>query len=562
MKLQNLIICIPGSILSILAKTIRINPTTKVNNLIVENGLYHFTPNEEVANKILTSGKVKSTKGFNAYGTKGAFMFLGIPSIENHIKNIANSKNNILFDPTEITYAIKINPKLNELSNYKSRIMDEVIIHEGDCIIPQEETKIVQIVKDIQRDKDGNPVLDSNGQKIIILRERTDKEIEMYGNNYIPPQDVLDAIKEYKKRNGYIENDFLGIGNSINTAIHVTTLDTEYSIKNTYKYIKENIKKIFNSPRKIDENPNEKVNRIINGIEQGQVQTKKPVLDSKYVNNIIEFNRQGIKQQTISKLLPEFIESKEGNYLKQKLLSLSNDSIMKSKIHGVEHSNRTTLLALIIAYKEGLNLDDRMLDILITAGKYHDIGRITDIGPHTKRSVKLVNKMDLFFLNGEKYSKEDMNILSAIIDSHEGKKEKSFKMIEKYKIESYDVENTLKLISILRDADALDRARLSKKNKMDLKPEFLQNKSSKGLIDFSFQLESLTGNVNNFSSILNYDKSKLQENEKNLNKERQDFLKEQQNGAPTLEEQSKIIENFNNNNKENKLDINSEIDRE
>ncbi len=559
MKLGNLIIGVPGIFLSTFLKTVKVNTTDEVNKQIVQKGLYHCTSKENV-DKILKSGKIKASKNFSTtYGTPGAFMFLGIPDIENFIKNLSDLNRNPILNPTEITYAIKLNPELNELSNYKSRIMDEVIVHEGDCIIPQERTQKVELVKDIERDEQGNIVLDNYGRKKICLRERTKEEIERDGDVYIPSQEYLEALEDYKIINGYAKDNYLIKGNRLNTITHVSKIEGVFSVKNTINSLNKFFKNLFNNQKKIEENQNEKVHRVINEIEQGKTDTKKSVFDSKYSNYVADLSVQGINQLQFSDVFPEFLESREGNYLKQKITTIDSKPIKNSKIHGLGHSNRTATLALIIAQREGLNLNDRMLDILVTAGEYHDIGRITDVGPHAKRSVKLVDKMDLFHLNGEKYSNEDMSILKAVIDAHEGKEEKALKMPEKYKVAPSDLEDTMTLINLIKDADALDRARLSTKKKMNLNPNYLKLGASKSLIDFSFQFEALTRNIKDFSYILNYDKSKImqengredilqeRQNQNELSEERNKFLKDQQKGAPSLEEQRDVIENLNSN---------------
>ncbi len=542
MKLGNLILLAPNTVLAVLAKTVRLNLTEKVNNIAVEKGFYHCVPNKEVGNKILDSGKIRASKGIlNAYGKSAAFMFLGIPNLENYLKNlISDPRKNILMAPEQIVYAIKMEPKLEELSNYKTRLADNVILHEGDCIIPEERTKLTQLVLDLVRDENGTVILDNKGQKQIAFRERTEAEIQRDGDEYKPSSEFLEAIEGYKKNNGYAQKDFLNIRNTTNTILHVTELEGKYALNNSLDFIKNFMRGVFNSQKKLDENPNAKIFRITKEIEQGQADTKKPVRDKKYVSSIIELNRQGIHQQMMSKVLQEFRQSKEAKFLEQKMSDLNSNAPIKRKgIHGHSHSDRVTMLAFIIAQREGINLDNRMLDILASAGYYHDIGRILNQGPHAKRSVKLVDKKKLVHSNGEAYSKEDMNILKAVINAHEGNEEKAIKMLNKYGVEPQDIDSTLMLTSILRDADALDRARLSSKASMNLKPRFLKTKAAKGLIDFSFQFEALTQNVKNFSSILSYDvqDAQIKGKQKKSMANRQSFLEDLQKGVkPPLNE--------------------------
>lgn len=96
----------------------------------------------------------------------------------------------------------------------------------------------------------------------------------------------------------------------------------------------------------------------------------------------------------------------------------------------------------------------------------------------------------------------------ALIEAHEGNKNKIYKMIEKYNIEDPKaIEQLLKLNSILRDADALDRVRLDvkfPKYRVNLKPKYLDNKTSKQLLNASYQLEFLTEQIKDIRTILEY----------------------------------------------------------
>lgn len=119
----------------------------------------------------------------------------------------------------------------------------------------------------------------------------------------------------------------------------------------------------------------------------------------------------------------------------------------------------------------------------------------------------LVDKLHLTYANGEFYSKEDMNILKAVIESHEGSDKKLASIMKKYNISDEHKENCTILSNILKDADTLDRARLSNKYHMALNQKHLSLSVSKGLINFAFQLETLTKKVPNFRNILSYDRS-------------------------------------------------------
>ena len=186
-------------------------------------------------------------------------------------------------------------------------------------------------------------------------------------------------------------------------------------------------------------------------------------------------------------------------------------NITRKGLHGKEHAIRVSLTAMMIAEKEGiLNQDsnNRIKEILSTASMYHDIGRLLDIGPHARRGVRKLEKMDILYSDGRPYSDDDKKIVLALVDSHEGKPDKIDNMIKRYGITNPDdIDLARRLNSVVRDADALDRARgdrTSFKYKVDLKPQYLVNKTSKQLLNVAYQLENLTTVVKDMDEILNY----------------------------------------------------------
>jgi len=296
MILKNLAVLFPSEIWTILTKFAKTKIDEKSANYIEENGLYHFTPNEEVAQLIIKSGYIKESNAVLSYGIPASFLFAGKPDIDAFIKNMADSaENNPLLNPEKVYYAIKINPDKRDLSNYKMRIQDNVILHEGKCILEDDKVEIKQLVIDLVKDKDGNEVLG--------FRERTKEEIERTTTDMkefngrmmaipnarftknTPSEECLKVIEDEKKRLGYRFN-----GNLTNLS-HIVQIDNEKSknaTKNIWNSLKNFIVKLRKGrqTQKIDENPNAKTSRLISDIEQGRIDTKKPVLDDKYVNTI------------------------------------------------------------------------------------------------------------------------------------------------------------------------------------------------------------------------------------------------------------------------------------
>ena len=166
--------------------------------------------------------------------------------------------------------------------------------------------------------------------------------------------------------------------------------------------------------------------------------------------------------------------------------------------------------------KEGIIKEDstREREILTYASYYHDIGRIGNNGPHAKRSAKKIEKLDLNYLDGKPFSDVDKRLVEFLAEGHEGKDDSVDKLIQKYNIPEQDVEMAKNLLWTIKDADALDRARLATNLKVstvtDLNPKFLRLDSSKRLMEASYGLEYLTS-VTNIGEILNYKNEKVNE---------------------------------------------------
>ncbi len=150
--------------------------------------------------------------------------------------------------------------------------------------------------------------------------------------------------------------------------------------------------------------------------------------------------------------------------------------------HNVSHIERVAVYASIIANKVGLSEEVRQLAIL--AAIYHDSGRITEGNEkHGDYSAAIFRSMV-----GDLLSKEDTNLVCAAIDLHDEDKEDA-ETISKMMIR-YRVKDRMKLtavLSVLKDADALDRVRFIN-SKSGLDPKYLRFEESKKLIRFATEL--------------------------------------------------------------------------
>lgn len=103
-----------------------------------------------------------------------------------------------------------------------------------------------------------------------------------------------------------------------------------------------------------------------------------------------------------------------------------------------------------------------------------------------------------------------------LVEGHEGKDKDVDKLLKKYKIPEKDQAMAKGLLFALKDADALDRARLTlnidipllpidAKVITDLDPKYLRSTTAKSLMEFSYGLEYVSYHMQNqFGEILNY----------------------------------------------------------
>ena len=466
--------------------------------------------------------------------------------MDSYIKNMSISP---YIEPDRIMYAVEIDVKKEELNNYKIRpFSDEAILYEGYCVFPNDRAKAVEMVADLKRDAKGNPLVDSKtGKPIgIELRKRTEKEIAENPDKYIPSKDYIDYIDEKRKEFGYIRSDTKGakLYNGLSNIAAGGKLEYNETVRSTKKNFFSVLKQIvsrFKTGNRLDENPTSKIDRILE--ERSYFKRKNPYADKKYALAVANFNKQGLTQYDLKEILPEFINSKDGAFLRDKRLQIDKEPIRPKGLHGIKHNDRVAILSLMIGNYEGILKENstRERELLTTAAYYHDIGRIGDVGPHAKRSASKIGKIKLRTLDGKNFSDKDKKIVQLLAEGHEGKDEKISKLIEKYNIGQEDVEMVTNLLSILKDADALDRSRLTINTSIatvtDLEPEFLRLNSSKRLMDASYGLEDLTQKVD-IEDLINYQNNKPREH---YYKKSIEDIKVENYKAPLIEQERKEV---------------------
>lgn len=536
MKIYDFAMVLPAGLVATILKFARVEIDEVGKQEILKNGLYHITPSKEISEKIIESEHLRPATGLiknlNSYGTASVCLFNGPPDIQNYIKNLVNkSQDNPYVNPTIAVNAIKITPtQKEELANYKARdLVDNIILYEGYCVLPQNKVKAVQLVPDLVRDTEtGEPIKNpKTGRYDIKFREAFPEELENDGKSYRAKEDYLQFVEEERKRFGYIKgnNPISNAFNLLTTIAHDGKIESEMTIKNTMSNIPKIIKRKINKMMtpKLDMSADEKIAGII---EEYNHNSKNPYRNKKFGQAVANLQKQGLKQLDLKEELEEVTTGDIGNYFRQKHSQIDKEIITKNGINGISHSNRVAIYSMIIAKNEGIlenDIEDKTKDILLSAAYYHDIGRkkgiITDnFGPHAKNSARKVDKMNLTYANGKAYSEQDKKILQAVIEAHEGKEKDMLKICQKYQIDEENIEYVTNLMVVMKDADALDRNRLDLNLPIvmmtDLDTKYLRTNTSKQLLNASYQLESLSKKVS-FDKILSYKTNEQQKSKRN-----------------------------------------------
>lgn len=207
------------------------------------------------------------------------------------------------------------------------------------------------------------------------------------------------------------------------------------------------------------------------------------------------------------------------SYLKNFYNNIDTYQMYNVPFHGLHHSEKVCLYALILAKK--YKLDSVETQIIRDAALYHDIGRVNDY-EDTTHGLMSANKIEKVIDKHNKVYQDKDNIiyLKAIIEAHSlPDKDKKF-VFENYqsdyptlKYEKYD-----RLYNILLDADALDRTRFRKTSKAALKEDFLRLPESKELVEFATILNEYYRYVNDK---LNFSKLNQQYNPNDPNKRKE-----------------------------------------
>lgn len=181
------------------------------------------------------------------------------------------------------------------------------------------------------------------------------------------------------------------------------------------------------------------------------------------------------------------------DYINSKIDELQKSNLYqrKTQIHGKRHIENVMLFAMIIATIEGLDKNDK--DLLLASAMYHDQGRDNDLDEQHGIESAYIAGQDL----KDRYSEEELKIIQAAIMFHDDRtvgdslkeiEDNGFDaIVDRLKINKESKERTRKIGNILKDADALDRARFVE-DVCPIDEHYLRTDISKRMIKFAIEL--------------------------------------------------------------------------
>ena len=450
-----------------------INPNTNLNELLKYD---YYRKNEthslmkDIVNDECMSGF------FNAenldYGEGISAILCGLPS--NAISGFLVESENIINKKIETNPELKV-PYTKSLNRLKDNI---------------------EIIKKLFPDRyifdtEGNIIYDPNNQnQESSLDAHITENLETTAK-----LNINDKLKDLEVTAELPKKDISGANNEIYQSINAKTTDKgavsviktdNQQLNSTFEItdlptVNEQTGQLIVKARLV-ENPT----NIVDRLNLKDIDTKN--LNTEYFNAFVDQNSQFAKSQID---LQDVIQSlKQDNLLSRfetEMKSLQIENIYNKDIaeHNIDHIERVVLYSMYMG-KE-LNLNDRDMDLLIEASKLHDSGRknlLTDRN-HAELSANKVAEV----LDSNKYTQDELNKISAIIEFHDAPdtKEALLNILKKYNIAESNYVNVYQIASILKDADALDRVRFPG----NLNINYLRNDIAIKLIKASYQIQEI-----------------------------------------------------------------------
>ena len=164
-----------------------------------------------------------------------------------------------------------------------------------------------------------------------------------------------------------------------------------------------------------------------------------------------------------------------------------------NKYHSLSHIQKVIMFSGILAPNE--NLSDEETEILLAAAAFHDSGRDGAEGENDNHALASARQVQEYFESNPNnpfgITAENISIIQAAIEYHEHMEPKkgivdNGKLSElscKYNIRGENIATLTRVSSLLKDADALDRARFGKKNenRWSLDARYLKSDAAKSV---------------------------------------------------------------------------------
>lgn len=175
-------------------------------------------------------------------------------------------------------------------------------------------------------------------------------------------------------------------------------------------------------------------------------------------------------------------------------------------------------------------------DLLLAAAAFHDSGRNGKDGNINHAEASAVEAKKYFESHKDNsfgVDQEDIPIIQTAIHYHEHNEKEIGKLDEEkikelsntYGVKPSEFERTKKICELLKDADALDRTRFSRRGRLN--PKYLKSKSASGILKYAYTInKNLARNI--LTTIYEVPKG-----EKELHKDPIEFLRKKRTDMNT-----------------------------
>lgn len=164
-----------------------------------------------------------------------------------------------------------------------------------------------------------------------------------------------------------------------------------------------------------------------------------------------------------------------------------------NEYHSLSHIQKVIMFSGILA--KGENLSAEETTILLASAAFHDSGRNGAEEEYDNHALASARQVKEYFENNPNnpfgITSENLSMIQAVIEYHEHKeqekgitdKDELYHLRYKYNVSFEKSDSLIKISELLKDADALDRARFGKKseNKWSLDAKYLKSDTAKSV---------------------------------------------------------------------------------